>query len=288
MKTLPVALAAHIATRSTTLATALKITRSDAAVYGFTSADQDALISGVTYAANPGLDPSQIVTQSGAQVGNLELTTLHDGSLFTTADILGGVWRNAAFTIFRYNWSSLTDGIDTLLVGTLGEIQIRQNSLVIELRDLRQYLQQGVGSASSKTCRARFGSSDKNNGGLCMMNGASFTFTGSITSVASNQDFFDTSRLEASDYYGNGVITWLTGNNAGLSAMILGFTASEFFLSLPMISTVQVGDTYSAIVGCRKRREEDCRDKFANVPNFQGEPDRPLLDTLTASPVLDV
>lgn len=291
MKTIPAALAAHYATRETTIATALKITRADAAVYGFTSHDVDAVIDGVTYSANPGLDASQIVTAAGGQVGNLELRTLHDGTTFTTAEILGGLWRNADFLIFRYNWASLSDGIDTLLAGTLGEVEIKQNMLVVELRDLRQYLQQPVGSASSKTCRYRLGSTDKNAGGLCLkdVSGAPFTVTGTLTSVTSNQVFRDSARAEAADYFGEGILTWTGGDNDGLSAKVRDYAANgTFTLALPMLVTVQVGDTYSVVAGCRKRLAEDCIAKFANVLNFGGEPHRPWLDDLTQSPVLDV
>jgi hypothetical protein len=45
-----------------------------------------------------------------------------------------------------------------------------------------------------------------------------------------------------------------------------------------------VGDTYSVHAGCRKRLAEDCLAKFDNVLNFQGEPHRPTVDDLTASP----
>lgn len=291
MKTLPAALAAHVATRATSLATALKITRTDGQVYGFTSHDRDALISGVTYSANPGLDVSDIVIAANLAVGNLELTTLHDGTVFSTAEILGGVWRNAAFVIFRYNWASLGDGIDTLLTGTLGELQLKQNSVVAELRDLRQYLQQAVGSASSKTCRYRLGSTDKNNGGLCLkvINVAPFTMPFTVTGVTSSQVFRDSARTEAADWFGAGEILWLTGNNAGISAKVKTYAADgTFTLVLPMLSAVQIGDTGTAIAGCRKRLEEDCRDKFNIVVNFGGEPHRQGIDSITESPAANV
>ena len=198
MKTLPTNLDAHIATRETTLATALKITREDATVFGFTTHDVSDPVDGVTYSANPGLDVTDIVIAANAAVGNMELTTLHDGTVFTTADILNGVWRNAAFIIFRYNWASLADGIDTLLSGTFGEATLRQNTVVVELRDLRQYLQQSVGDASSKTCRARLGDA------RCAKVLTSFTYTGTLTGVTSNQVFQDTSRAEAVNWFDEG------------------------------------------------------------------------------------
>lgn len=283
MKSLPSALATHVATRSTTLATALKITRTDAQVFGFTTHDVDDLISGVTYSANPGLDVSNIVIAANAAVGNLELTTLHDGTVFTTGAILNGVWRNAAFTIFRYNWASISDGIDTLLTGTLGEVELKLNTVVAELRDLRQYLQQPVGSASSKTCRARLGDAK------CTKVLTSFTYTGTLTGATSNQVFQDTGRGEAANWFDEGQITFTSGANSGRSAKIKTFASGgTFTLALPMYALVAAGNTYSAIAGCRKRLAEDCVAKFGNVLNFQGEPHRQGLNSLTQSPEADV
>jgi len=38
------------------------------------------------------------------------------------------------------------------------------------------------------------------------------------------------------------------------------------------------------VAGCRKRLDEDCRLKFDNVLNFQGEPHRPTVDAITETP----
>ena len=275
MKTYAANYTAHVATRSTTLATALKITREDGTVYGFTTHDVDDVVSGVTYLGNPGLDASDIVIAANAAVGNLELTTLHDGTTFTTSDIFGGVWRNADFIIFRYNWADLTGGIDTLLAGTLGEVMIKQNTVVAELRDLRQYLQQSVGDASSKTCRARLGDA------RCTKDLTAFTYTGTLTGATSNQVFRDSARTEAVNWF-EGEITWTGGANAGRSAKVKSYALDgTFTLALPMVGLVAIGDTYSAIKGCRKRLE-DCIE-LDNVINFVGEPHRKGINDLMKS-----
>jgi uncharacterized phage protein (TIGR02218 family) len=291
LKVLPAALQTHVALQTTSLAYGLKITREDGTIYGFTSHESDDEISGVTYQASPGVDVSSIVSSAGLQVGNLELTTLDDGEVFTTEDILGHRWRNAAFTLFRYNWESLSDGVETLIVGTLGEIEIRQSQLVIELRDLRQYLQHPVGSPSTKTCRYRLGDS------RCTINLATspntFTVTGSVTSVTSKQVFIDSSRSEAARWFEGGILTWTSGNNTGLSMPVKTFedaqspTVKQFTLFFPMIQAIQVGDTYSVTAGCDKTLET-CISKFSNQLNFGGEPHRPMLDDLTQAPTTSV
>lgn len=283
MRVIPVALAASIATKQSKLADGLVITRTDQVSYGFTSHDQNDTIQGIVYKANPGLMATDIVIAASAAVGNLELTTLHDGTLFTTADILGGVWRNAAFSLFRYNWASISDGIEVLLAGTLGEFEIRRNSVIAELRDLRQYLQQSVGDSSSKNCRARLGDA------RCKKDLTAFTYTGAVTAVTSNQVFTDASRVEADDWFGEGELTFLAGPNAGISAKVKTFIAGgTFTLALPVLGAVAVGNTYRVIAGCRKRLEEDCLTKYNNILNFIGEPHRKGLNDLTKSVIPNV
>ena len=282
MKTLPTALATHIATRNTTLATALRITRQDGEVFAFTTHDIDDVVGGVIYRAKPGLAASDIVIAANAAVGNLQLTTLHDGTVFTTADVLGGRWRNAAFTIFRYNWASIGDGIDTLLSGTLGEFTLLRNSVTAELRDFRQYLQQAVGDASSITCRARLGDV------RCTKGLTAFTYTGAITGVTNGQTFADSGRTEAAQWFNEGEITFTSGDNNGLSAKIKTFAGGVFTLAIPLILPVLVGDTYRAVAGCMKRIDEDCHAKYDNVVNFVGEPHRKGMNDLTAPPTIAV
>lgn len=279
MQTIPVALKASAVTQNTTFAVALKIVRPDGLVLAVTSHDKDDTISGTLYKSNPGLLVSAMVLQSGAQVGNMELTTVHDGTVFTTIDVVGGLWKNSTFIIFRYDYKTIANGVQPLMAGNVGEVDIRQGTIVAELRDWRQYLQQNIGDASSKTCRARLGDD------RCRKDLALFTKTGSITGVTSQLIFADTGVPQAEDYFGEGQIEWLTGDNVGITCKIATYTAAGLFtLALPTPAVIQVGDTYEAIAGCRKRLEEDCRDKFDNVLNFVGEPHRLGRNDLTASP----
>lgn len=276
MSTIPAPLLAHYAQGSTTLAQALKITRTDGQVFAFTSAVADVLLGGVLHQAGPGLNISEIVTSAGLAVDNLELNTLDDGSTFSRADVLGGRWRNAAFVISEYNYNAPADGVNTQLTGTLGEVYLRRGMVTAELRGLQQWLQQPIGNVSSKTCRARLGDS------LCTVNLATYTVTGALTSVASNQVFTDSSRAEAADYFAEGILTFTSGANLGLSQKVKAHaTGGVLTMSLPLFANVLVGDTYSLVAGCRKRLAEDCATKFANVLNFQGEPHLPGLDQMT-------
>jgi len=202
MKSIPSGLAAHNALDATTKASALKITRQDGQVFGFTSFAESQTISGVLYEADPGLDVTSIAHTAGLGVDNLELTRLDDGTIFTKPDVLGGVWKNAEFVLFRYNWANLTDGVEWLMAGNIGEVYLRSSTVVAEMRGLQQYLQQPIGFVSTKNCRAHFADFPAAAGPTtrCRLDVEDFTSTGAVTSVTSNQVFVDSSKVEAATY----------------------------------------------------------------------------------------
>ena len=287
MKTIPIALQAHYDGYAQTVAYILKITRTDSSVFGFTTHDRSLTVDAVVYESGPGLDITGIVTTAGFAVDNLELTTLDDGAVFSRDEVLAGVWNNAKFIIQKLNWSDPSNGVEPILSGKVGEATLRQGSLVFELRGMQQALQQPIGNVSTKTCRAHFAdfpAANQNN--LCGLAAPTFTTTSTVTGVTSNQVFVASGLTAAADdYYAEGVITWTSGNNAGLRQKVRTHAAGgALTLSLPMLLAVQVGDTFSIIAGCRKRLEEDCFTKFNNVLNFQGEPHRPTVDQITAAP----
>ena len=287
---IPIALATHYASGSTTVADALRITRPDGVVLGFTGATKSVTIGGVFYDATQGLDVTSISASAGLAVDNLELTTLDDGTLFTRADVIGKVWQNSKFLIFRYNWASPTDGVENVLSGTIGQVRLLNGAIVCELRGLQQYLQQPVGAVTSKTCRARFADFPSQSGNArCGIDVTTWTDLMEVTAVISRRQFvvqaLGTPRPDG--HYSQGLITWTTGANTGLRAQVKDFrdfSPVDITLYTDAPRTVVVGDRFEAVAGCRHRRAEDCRDRFNNVVNFQGEPDVPGVDELTKTP----
>lgn len=291
MKSIPSALQAHYDTGSTTVSHAMIIARPDGALYGFTSNDKSFTMdvtswgfssSALVFDAKQGLDASTIVTTIGLNVDNMELTTLDDGSLFNRDQILGGLWRMSRFLIFRYRWDiaspTVANDCEALLGGWFGEVTLNVNTIKIELRGLAQLLQQPVGIVSTKTCRSRLGAVGT---GQCNKDLTGFSRSLTVTTFTDKQNFVASADTQVADYYGEGIVTWLTGQNAGLSQKVRTSAAGgSFTLVLPMVLPVAIGDTFTALAGCRKRLTEDCKTKFNNAINFQGEPHRPLTDAL--------
>jgi uncharacterized phage protein (TIGR02218 family) len=274
MKTPTAGMAAQFASRAQTIAVALRVTRPDAQVFGFTSATHDATISGVPYESKNGIDLSSFELSAGLDVDNIELTTLDDSSVFTHADVLSRKWSNSKFLLFRYNWANVADGIDPIMGGVFSEVVLKRTTVVVELFGLQFYLQHPTGPISTKLCRNRLGVDDGVHS-FCNVNLAPFTHSGTVTAVANPAQFTDSALVQPDDYFGEGTVLWLTGNNAGLTMLVKAFASGAFTLTKPMLAAILIGDTFEAIAGCRKRLDLDCKIKFNNVPRFKGEWYRP-------------
>jgi len=276
MKTLPAGLAAQYASGTSTLAYALKLQRQDGQLFGFTSGPRDVLIQGLQYNATQGLLVSDLETHAGFAVDNLELTTLDDGSLFKQNEVFGGVWRNCKFWIYRFNFQNVSDGLETLFVGTLGDITMQLGAVKVELRGLQAAFQQSIGAIVSASCRARLGDA------LCRVDLAPLTATGMITSGTSRRIFDVLAFNQPQDYFTEGMVTFTSGACKGMSAKVKFSDGNQLELQLPLPSDLTAGDTLVAIPGCRKRYLEDCTQRFNNALNFQGEPHLPGIDQIVS------
>ena len=278
MKTIPALLATQYADKARTIALCLKITRADAAVLGFTDAGQDVIHSGTTYKTAPNANLQAIASAADFSVGSTEAQTLLDSEGFTTADLVSGKWDGASWELIRLNWRSVSDGVEVLKAGTLGNVSRRTGQFSVELLSFAQKLQNTVGAVTTPTCRWRLGDAN------CAIVLAGYTVTGTFTSSASQYAATDTARAEAAEYFTEGVLTITSGANAGLSQKVKAFTTGAFTFSLPFPFVISAGVTYSVHAGCRKRLAEDCAAKFSNARRFGGEPHLPGVDKLARPP----
>ncbi len=123
-----------------------------------------------------------------------------------------------------------------------------------------------------------------------------WTKQGTVTGVTDRQSFSDSARIEPADWFRQGVVTWKTGQNAGLSQQVKTNDAvGNISLLHPMPFDIAGGDTFDIVAGCNHLLKlpgdvfgtpytGDCRSKFDNVVNFQGEADMPGDDQLTRGP----
>lgn len=288
MRSIPAAIVTTQQSGVDTTAFAVLIERKDGTRLALTSADRDVTLTGVpiagafagstVFAAAPGLDVSNLRSTEGLSVDSIEGTLL-EGGVVTRESVLRGLWDGAAWSLVKYNRLVPADGFYVVKSGWLGVVQPRQGKFVFEMRDLRQPLQTEYSYVLQADCRYDLGDV------RCGQSLVSFTDSVTVTGVTSNQ-VFSISSTRPNDFFGNGQITWLTGLNAGVSVKVKSYDSATdtFTLLEPMLLAIQVGDTATAVAGCRKRRTEDCIAKFNNVLNFGGEPDKPKTKDVLAEP----
>jgi len=273
MLNLTTAMNNHLAQEVTTLATCWKITRTDSVIYCFTDHDTDITIGSDTYLASSGITPTAMSSQLGLSVDNLELDGLLNGDSLQENDILSGKFDHAAVSIFMVNYQALSDGTLPLKSGWLGEVTLQGGMFIAEIRGLSAMLQQNIGQLYTANCRAKLGDA------RCTVNLSSYTVSGSVTAVSTSYSFTDSTRTELNNYFAQGLLTFTSGANAGLSMEVREFSANEFILFLPMPYAIALGDSYTAIAGCDKAFST-CAGKFSNAVNFRGEPHVPGTDKI--------
>lgn len=281
MKARSVALTGHHAQDCTTRAWCWRVTRKDAQVFGFTSHDIDIPFGGLTYAAATGITPSAVESKADTSVSNMEVAGMLDSASITEADLLAGLWDGASVQIFEVNYQDLSMGAMNLSSGTLGAVSAGRVGFQAELRGLAQKLQQPIGRVFSAACAASLGDAE------CKVNLVSFTSVATVTAAAGPRDFTASALGQAADYFGAGLVNWLTGANAGRSMEVRDFASGGIFtLVLPMAGNISVGDTFEAVAGCRKRAITDCKTKFSNIVNFRGHPYVPGNDKVLGNAAL--
>jgi uncharacterized phage protein (TIGR02218 family) len=248
VKAISPALLAHYAQPNTTIARCWRIQRKDGTVIKVTDIDTDVTYAGEVYSAANGVVPTAIEQQSGGAVTNSEMDGPM-GGFVQESDLYAGLYDGAQVVIFEVNYMDLTMGRLVISTGTIGNVQAGRIAFKAEMRGLMQSLQQPVGKLYQASCNATLGDA------RCKVNLSALAVTGTITAVDAaigRRKFTDTSRTEYQTYFDNGIITWTSGLNNGLSEEIAGFVAGVIALKQPMPYNVAVGDTYSIVPGCNK------------------------------------
>lgn len=105
---------------------------------------------------------------------------------------------------------------------------------------------------------------------------------GTVLSDSSDRYNFSNSDISfPNGWFDGGVVTWITGVNAGRQMEVKSYDGTNIELVLPMPNDILAGDTFSVIAGCLKRHIEDCNDKFDNVYNIRSFPHIPGYDAVT-------
>ena len=253
-----------LSTEVTTAAWCWKLSLLDGTVLGFTSHDIDLVLSGITYLAASGFDPSSVDTSNDLSVDNLDLAGMLDNEIIKEDDLRQGRYDYAKIEIFMCNYTNLKDTLFMIRKGYLGKVTYGKNGFSAEVRGLMEAYAQQSGKVCQKTCRATLGDI------RCGINVDAYATAGSVTSL--NIDgTFQTNISRPNAYFAYGIIKWTSGLNTGISYEVKeSYSSGAIDLFLPTVHAVGIGDTFILYVGC-DRNATTCRSKFGNLINFRGE-----------------
>ncbi|MDO8838504.1 MAG: DUF2163 domain-containing protein [Parvibaculum sp.] len=281
MKTLPPALAAHLASGATTLATCWKLTRADGTAMGFTDHDRDLGFDGLTYEAAGGFTATALEHSSGLAVDNLDVAGALSSARIEEGDLAAGLYDDAEFEIWRVNWQAVEERM-LLRKGNLGEVTRSGVAFSAELRGLAHRLNQPVGRIFQYGCDADLGDA------RCGIALDADQFRGAGTVVSAEGDrIIVASGLEAfaEGWFERGRIVFSGGANDGaameVKAHALTPEGTRLELWRAMARGVAPDDTFVVTAGCDKQFAT-CRAKFSNGVNFRGFPHMPGNDFVLA------
>lgn len=246
----------------------LRIERADGQVLTMTELDRDIVYNAETYVAAASFTSSVLEGKADLSVTNAEFEFPITITGLSRADLTSGRFDAADARIFVFDWLNNTKVRD-LGVGTLGEVSMSGNMGTVEFRSITQQLQQPIGKSFLTECDARLGDL------RCGVSLASFTYSGSITSVTSNSVFVDTALIgtQSDDYYNYGLVTFTSGANNGLSKEVKDYDDATGAITtfVPFPYDIAASDTFTVYAGCDKR-QTTCISTFNNIVNFRGFP----------------
>lgn len=280
LKAAPGSIGTHLELETMRLATCWRIDRQDGETFGFTDHDKEFTVGGVVYEPTAGFTGSAVSAKSDLSVDELEVQAILNSDSITEADLVAGLWDHAEVRVFYVDWANPTAGALKMRRGWLGTVSTGRSQFQAELHGLLAKAQQNVGRQYDAACDADLGDA------RCGVDLDALAVAGTVTSSANRASFIATGLInDIPNYYENGVVTWATGENAGLRMEVRNSTGGtgDIALFLPMPFNIEAGDTFTITPGCNKSIQH-CVGKFDNVVNFRGFPHIPTTDSQQAGP----
>lgn len=147
---------------------------------------------------------------------------------------------------FMETWGDTTPGTVVLFIGEITSAEATSNTAILHCNDLRYLLNINMPYRQYQpTCGYVFG------GTKCGVNRALLT-KNSAVNAGSSGSVINCDLTDAAGYFNNGVLTFLSGVNAGISRSVKYWTAGKAQLVSPFPYEPSVADTFSIIPGCSK------------------------------------
>lgn len=269
MRTATTDMVTSLGQKAATLARTWKFTRRDGKAVRLTDHDQPIRVGSEVYRSIFGFTPSAAVSSSTSfSSQQCEITLVLADNGVSKTDVLSRKWDRALAVESIVDWNNPTS-LMPVFSGHFGRIQLSEKGLaVIEVLGLGNSSTKLANEIYSMTCRHSLGDAG------CTVNLEQYRVNFTVAAVA-DKFTFTASDLQGQvdGYYAFGHIVWDTGANAGETSEVQSSLklTNEVSLFYPPASSILIGDTGRLYPGC-DLLIVTCKDKFANVLNFDGEP----------------
>lgn len=248
-----------------TIAHCWKIERKDGVIIALTNHDKNLVIDGLTYSPLAAPESTSLSFSTALNVDNTEMTSVLASEFINELDILGGKYDYAVTTIFIYDYVA-NSTIKTLVSGYIGEVTTTNRTYTAEVRGYAQHLQKKHFKITTRTCPLIFGEQGTNK---CNKSLAGLEETTTISEVSGQQKFKINSSA-VNEFYTNGVVEWMSGQNLGIRLDIALYRDQEVTLWESMPYPISVGDSVKMTAGCLKTL--DACISYNNIENYGGDP----------------
>ena len=246
---------------------------------GFTDLDDDVVINGITYSAGASIEPTATAQNRGFEIDNAKIQLLVDNPVLTPAMIESGVANESRIKLLLANYVDLSQSY-VLLNGFIGEVDMTEGIIDIEINSVTQRLNKPVTRLTSTICPFQFG------GEKCGLDLAALNYEADNVPIASfSQSSTNGGRdtltftldmsgitFAVSTELNQGYIQVNTGANRGLRFDIDSYTQNGSQLVITALGRVSedltTSDTVYIARGCAKTRQA-C-ESYNNVHRFGG------------------
>lgn len=269
MRAIDPALAAHLQSGATTLATCWRIARRDGAVIGFTDHDRALAFGGDLYEPDAGADGAAIESSADLSVDNSEIEGALVSDALSAEDLAAGRYDGAGVEIWRVNWADPAQRL-MLKRGVIGEVVREGERFRAEIRGASAALDRTLGRIYQRGCDAILG--DPRCG--VDLGAAAYKGSGVVAAIVDDQRFLVSGLAAfAAGWFTHGALSWTTGENAGMKGALKAHdknpAGDALSLWLPTGRPLAIGDAFEIFAGCDKR-SATCKEKFSNLINFRG------------------
>lgn len=294
MRTIPIQLAASLATGRTSLCYLTKMRLKDGTTLAFTTLDApltytDGPDGPILYSPIRSMEMSQQAMSASLAVDNLIGRGLIQADGITEQQIRAGIFDHARFWIYKVNFLDLSDGHYIWASGRTGETTFSENGFQVELRSKTQQLKQPISEAYELTCTVEYGSPP------C---GKEFEwFDAEVDSVDPSEPDRVFTVIGGTDWPGDtrfiqGVMRVTSGDNEGaeieVEAQTVTSNGDEIELLLPLPYALSPGDQLQFRIDCNKQARDEVGGCLSPlrwgadwVVHHRGFPDIPVADSVS-------